>query len=140
MTPIPQPRAALDSPAPPVAPAPRRRGPSQAAMQAATALGFVAIGAVMVVSNLEIGVQWASDGPQAGYFPFRIGLLLVVCGAAALRSALRERGAGAALPFVEPERFRSVLAVAAPTGLYVLGIQWLGLYVASAAFLAYFMR
>ena len=108
-------------------------------MEAAVAAAFAAIGGVMIAANLQIGVQWASDGPQAGYFPFRIGIGILLCSALVLQRALRGPERSSA-PFVASERFRSVLAVAVPTALYGLGIQWLGIYVSSAAFLACFMR
>jgi putative tricarboxylic transport membrane protein len=47
-------------------------------------------GAVVVFDSVRLGWGWASDGPQAGYFPFYIGLLIclasVVIGARALRN------------------------------------------------------
>jgi hypothetical protein len=121
---------------PPRSPA---RGPSAAAVEVAVCAGFVAIGLLMLAANLPIGVQWDADGPQAGYFPFRVGAIIAVCGLLAGVSALR-RAEARATPFVEPARFRSVLAVGIPTAAYVLAIQWLGLYVASFAFLIFFMR
>jgi hypothetical protein len=102
--------------------------------------GFAAIGALMLAANYSIGVAWTSDGPQAGYFPFRIGAILVVCGVAAALRTRSAQDAGAAQPFVAPERLRPVAAVALPTVLFVLAMQWLGLYVAALAFIGFFMR
>jgi hypothetical protein len=50
--------------------------------------------------------------------------------------ASRAKSAG---PFVTRNQFRRVLQVFVPTLLYVLAMQWLGLYVASFALIAGFM-
>jgi hypothetical protein len=41
--------------------------------------------------------------------------------------------------FVEKEPFRQVLAVLIPAAVYVLGVQLIGIYVASAIYIAIFM-
>jgi hypothetical protein len=42
--------------------------------------------------------------------------------------------------FVSWDRFKPVLLVLLPTAVYVLAIQFVGIYVASAVFIAAFMR
>jgi hypothetical protein len=87
---------------------------------------------------VRLGARWGDDGPQAGYFPFYIGLLVCVSAAANFIMALgtRERGR----IFVEHDKLRLVLAVLVPAAIYVAVIGWTGIYVASAAFIAFFMR
>jgi len=41
------------------------------------ALLFMA-GAVVVYDSYRLGSKWGSDGPQSGYFPFYIGLLICI--------------------------------------------------------------
>ena len=63
------------------------------AVALAAAAAIVAVlGIVVVVEARSLGASWTSDGPGAGYFPFYIGLILVVCGAAIFVQALRARG------------------------------------------------
>ena len=87
----------------------------------------------------RLGAGWESDGPQAGYFPFYLSVLLGAASLFGLGSALVARAA-ADEPFVTRDQFRRVLQVLVPTFLFVLLIQYLGLYVASFILVAGFMR
>ena len=116
-----------------------RAGPSYRVVDAVVGAGVVLVGIVMMVDNHRIGSSWGDDGPQTGYFPFHIGAILCIAGAAVfLKSVLaRNRVAGA---FVTWDRFKLVLAVLLPTALFVLATQFLGIYVAATLFIASFMR
>lgn len=118
---------------------PQRGGWSYSAVDAITALVIFGVGVVMMVDNYKIGAGWASDGPESGYFPFRIGVILCFASlVVALRSLLgKQRKLDI---FVSWERFKPVLLVLLPTAVYVLAIQFLGIYVASMLFIAAFMR
>lgn len=104
---------------------------------------FLAFGALVMWDSRRLGASWADDGPQAGYFPFYIGLFIVVSSAAIIFRALNlgEKGREA---FVEWGQLKMVLYVMVPTIAYVALIvnPWfeLGIYVASALFIAAFMR
>ena len=37
------------------------------------------LGLVVIFDSQRVGAGWADDGPQAGYFPFYVGILLCVC-------------------------------------------------------------
>jgi hypothetical protein len=120
-------------------PAPQERtGVATHVVQAVTALVLLVIGIVVVVESRRLGSGWTSDGPAAGYFPFLIGLILLLSSAGMLveawTSAMRKREV-----FVDREQFRRVLSVLLPAVLYVAAVQFLGLYVASAAYIALFM-
>src|SRR5260221_2385051 len=41
------------------------------------ALFFLA-GAIVVYDSLRLGAKWAQDGPEAGYFPLIIGLIICI--------------------------------------------------------------
>ncbi len=96
------------------------------------------LGVVVVFEARRLGADWTSDGPGAGYFPFYIGL--VICGSClgiiyqALYGKARDTGS-----FVDREQLRRVLSVLLPAMVYVLAIQFLGIYVASAIYIAIFM-
>jgi putative tricarboxylic transport membrane protein len=93
------------------------------------------IGVVMIVDNNRIGAGWASDGPQAGYFPLRIGAIICLCSAAILvQNLLAKRKQPR--EFVSWDRLKPVLLVLGPTALYVIATQ----FAASAVFIAGFMR
>jgi putative tricarboxylic transport membrane protein len=114
-------------------------GLSGSNVDAITAIVIFLIGVVMMVDNYKAGAGWATDGPQSGYFPFRIGAILCVAALVVFVKSLVGKNRDHAI-FVSWERFRLVLMVFVPTIVYVLAIQFLGIYVASAVFIAAFMR
>jgi hypothetical protein len=99
---------------------------------------LVAVGAVVVVEARRLGAEWTSDGPGAGYFPFYIGLILVICGVGVFVQALGARKTDTSV-FVDSVQLKRVLTVLGPSVLYVAAIMLLGLYVASAIFITLFM-
>ncbi|MDS1142059.1 tripartite tricarboxylate transporter TctB family protein [Pusillimonas sp. SM2304] len=114
-------------------------GLSHSAVDAITAVVFFIAGVVMMVDNYRIGVSWAVDGPESGYFPFHIGLIICIASVAVFLKAVFGKHRNREI-FVSWDRFRLVLLVLLPTAFYVLVIQFLGIYVASALFIAAFMR
>jgi|SRR5215468_3796452 len=86
----------------------------------------------------RVGMSWADDGPQAGYFPFYLAVLLSAASLFGFVRALISKAA-AQEAFVTREQFRRVMQVFTPTLLYVVLTQYLGLYVASFILVAGFM-
>jgi hypothetical protein len=112
---------------------------SQRAVGIGAALVFFLLGVVMIVDNYRIGAGWASDGPQAGYFPLRIGVIICIAAAFVLfQTAVRKDGADKV--FVSFARLRHVMVVLLPTIAFVFAIKFVGIYVASAVFIGAFMR
>jgi hypothetical protein len=99
---------------------------------------LVVVGLVVAYQARKLGASWTSDGPGAGYFPFYIGLILTVCGAGILVQSLRERRSDNTT-FIDSVQLRRVMSVLVPTAIYTGAIMLLGLYVASAVFIALFM-
>jgi len=100
---------------------------------------LLALAALLCFDNWRTGIAWAPDGPQAGYFPFYLGLILAAASLYGLITAL-VTGAGAAQTFLTRDQFLRVMQVFIPTLLFCLLTQWLGLYVASFFLIAGFMR
>jgi len=100
---------------------------------------FLLAGAIVVYDSVRLGVKWAEEGPEAGYFPFYIGLILCISAFINLGTALVARG-DSGTAFVEVGQLKLVLAVLVPTSAYVALIGWLGIYVASILFIGFFMR
>jgi len=96
-------------------------------------------GAIVVFDSYRLGARWGEDGPQAGYFPFYVGLLICFSGAGILVRALRNASL-AKESFVERGQLKLIFTVLVPAVVYVSVIQYLGFYVASTLFIAYFMR
>lgn len=97
------------------------------------------LGAVVIYDSVRVGARWAEDGPQAGYFPFYVGLLICLATGVVLFRALGDK-AKAARAFVTRAAFRQVLWMLVPSIIYVALIKPLGIYVASTVFVAFFMR
>ena len=95
----------------------------------------LALGALVVADSLRLGSGWDEDGPKSGYFPFYIGMLIVIGSAINIYKAL----AMGKQSFVGRQAAKDVLTVLIPTAVYVGLIQVLGLYVASALYIAVFM-
>jgi putative tricarboxylic transport membrane protein len=111
---------------------------SSKTMDVAVAAIIFAFGALVAIDSARLGARWAEDGPQAGYFPFYIGIIICIASLINLVLALRVKAADGG-PFVSVEQLKAVLSVAIPTLIYVLAIQYLGIYVASTLFIAVFM-
>jgi putative tricarboxylic transport membrane protein len=113
-------------------------GPSAVLAETLTALFFAAVGALAIWDSRRIGAGWATDGPQAGYFPFWIGLILLLASAGNLVLAWRARAQLGV--FASFEQLRLVSTILVPAVLYVGLIPVIGIYLASALLFAYFMR
>jgi hypothetical protein len=95
-------------------------------------------GLVVVSDSYRLGARWGEDGPQPGYFPLYVGLLICASSATILLRALRNSSLGAE-SFVSREELKKILTVLLPTAVYVGVIAYLGFYVASTLYIAYFM-
>ncbi len=114
--------------------------PSTFVVEIVVAVTLLAFGALVAWDSYRTGSGWsASGGPRAGYFPFRLGVLLVLSALAILAQTFWQR-ADLRGRFIEPGQIRPVLTVALPSLAYVAGVQWLGIYVASAIFVGAFMH
>lgn len=118
---------------------PLRGGLTYSNVDAITAVVVFLIGVVMMVDNYKVGAGWAADGPESGYFPFRVGAILCIAASVVFLKALFGKKRNDKI-FVTWERFRLVLMVFIPTVVYVLAIEFAGIYVASTIFIAAFMR
>ena len=96
-------------------------------------------GAVVAWESWRLGARWGDDGPQAGYFPFYIGLIIAAASLVTLVQAILGHTAGRSSAFVERGQLKLVSAVLVPALVYVLAIQWFGIYLASAVYMAVFM-
>ncbi|HEX4331705.1 MAG TPA: tripartite tricarboxylate transporter TctB family protein [Usitatibacter sp.] len=101
---------------------------------------LLAFAVLMMWDNWRTGAAWESTGPQAGYFPFYVAIILA---GACVYGIGREIAVSRRVPsegFVTVNQMKRVLAVLVPTVLFVPVTSWLGLYVASFLLIAGFMR
>jgi hypothetical protein len=86
--------------------------------------------------SVRLGARWGDDGPQAGYFPFYIGLLICISTAVIFFRALAAR---AQKTFVTREALGLVMKMLVPSIIYVVAVRFLGIYVSSTVFIVFFM-
>ena len=110
---------------------------SRRTLEIITSICFLIIGSIVMWDSSRIGAGWGAEGPQSGYFPFYIGLLMNIASAVNLALAFKSDKAES---FVSHPKIKLVLAIFLPCLVYVAVMQWLGLYVASVIFIAVFMR
>ena len=99
--------------------------------------GLAAIGILVIVDSLRLGMGWGSDGPQSGFFPFWLAVLLLGAAAVIAAQTVSHPGRGA---FVRREALAPVLKMALPAAAFVVLVQVIGLYVASTLYMAVYMR
>jgi putative tricarboxylic transport membrane protein len=108
-----------------------------------TAIVLMLLGGVVLADALRLGAGWGSDGPKSGFLPFWLALLLILVSLGIFVQAARR---AKTVAFVTGERLRPVLQVVLPMAAFVVliappGLPWgLGLYVAAAIYLAFYMR
>lgn len=102
-------------------------------------LMLLGVAATLGFDNWRTGIAWDSTGPEPGYFPFYLSIILG--GASLFGLALEFMGPRATGDvFVTRAQLRRVAQVFVPTLLFVLGVQYLGLYVASFLLIGGFMN
>jgi putative tricarboxylic transport membrane protein len=99
---------------------------------------FVALAILIMYDSWRIGASWGTDGPQAGYFPFYVGLIMFLVSSATLVINLRA-GLADRSNFVERSQLVQVLQVLVPTIVFVVLIALIGIYFAAALFITFFM-
>ena len=109
------------------------------AMDMITAILFLVFGITVMVGSLKLGASWGADGPEAGYFPFYISLIILLSSTVTLYQAAIVNKKKKTESFVEKEPLKQVMAVLIPAIVFVLGVQLIGIYVSSALYIAIFM-
>jgi len=102
-----------------------------------TALILIAGGALVIWDSLRIGIGWGTDGPKSGFFPFWLAVLMIGACVGIIGRALNGKSGK---PFVTRQQLGPVLDVLWPAAASVLLMHWLGLYVASALYMGFYMR
>ena len=100
---------------------------------------FFLLGAIVIYDSLRLGMRWVADGPQPGYFPFYLGVIICTSALITFIFALR-LPAEKNKTFVERGQLKLVLSVLIPSMAYVALVGWLGIYVSAVLFIALFMR
>jgi hypothetical protein len=111
---------------------------SQRLMELVVAGLLMGTACLVMYDNWRIGAGWADDGPQAGLFPFSMGVILFIASLATFMTNLLTKTPDLKT-FVERQQAILVMKVLVPTIVLVIAINFLGIYVAGALFIAFFM-
>ena len=107
--------------------------------EAGVAALLLAAGIIVITDSLRFGIEWADDGPKAGYFPFFIGLLLSFSSGWTLLQTLLGWSRETKL-FSQWSELRDVSAMLLPTTVFIVAVPFLGLYLPGALLIGYFMK
>ncbi|MDB5619878.1 tripartite tricarboxylate transporter TctB family protein [Tardiphaga sp.] len=115
----------------------RNAGPTHKAVESGVTLVIGLFGAIVVYGSVKAGINWGAEGPRAGFFPFYVGLFIIVSSAINLWNTRRDEDSSL---FAEWGQLRQVFSVVIPTAIYVASMPFIGLYLASMIFIGWFMR
>jgi putative tricarboxylic transport membrane protein len=115
-----------------------RGGPSHRMVEIGVIAFTLIFGIITIVGSVQAGIGWGVEGPRAGFFPFYIGLSIVVASIINFVTILLREPADKL--FAEWGQLRQVLAVVIPTAIYVALVPVIGIYISSALLIAVFMR
>src|SRR5262249_45110237 len=113
-------------------------GPSHRSVEIGVAAFMALLALIGIFGSLRVGIGWGDEGPRAGFFPFYVSLVVLISCAVNLVQVIVTSGEGKV--FAEWGQLRQVISVLVPTIIYVGLVPYLGMYVASAILIAFFMR
>lgn len=114
------------------------RGPSHRWTEFGVGVFCILFGIVTIIGSMKAGAGWGPEGPKSGFFPFYVGIIIVLASCVNCIQLLIEQDDGKL--FADWGQLRQVLSVFIPTTIYCLSIPYLGIYVASIILIALFMK
>jgi hypothetical protein len=104
-------------------------------------LAFVLLGIIVIVDSIRLGFMWGMSGPESGFFPFYLGVGVVISSGIVFFNAFTQyRKEGAGKPLMPPGAIKPILWVLIPSCAMVVITEFVGLHIAAALFLAFYMR
>ena len=114
------------------------RGPTQRSVEIGVTVFTAVFALIVIMGSIRAGIGWGAEGPKAGFFPFYIGLLILISSAVNF-VRISPPGSGRRL-FADWGQLAKVTSILVPSAIYVALIPWIGIYVASIMLIAVFMR
>jgi hypothetical protein len=104
-------------------------------------VAFVCLGIMVIADSIRLGFMWGMSGPESGFFPFYLGVGVVISSLLVLYNAYgRYKKEGAGKPLMPPGAIKPILWVLIPATGMVLITEFVGLHIAAALYLAFYMR
>ena len=113
-------------------------GPRQFHVEIGVAVATLLFGVIVMIGSWRVGISWGVEGPRAGFFPFYLGLFIIVSSIVNFARIFPEVRRDKL--FAEWGQLRSVLSVVIPILVYVGLVPFIGLYVSSILLIAVFMK
>lgn len=113
-------------------------GPSHRKVDIGVAALMAVLALIGIYGSMKVGIGWGAEGPRAGFFPFYCSLIVLISCVINIASTLRTPETGKV--FAEWSQLRQVVSVLVPTAIYAALVPYIGIYVASALLIAFFMR
>jgi putative tricarboxylic transport membrane protein len=114
------------------------RGPYQRQVEIGVAGATALFAIVVMIGSLQVGINWGVEGPKAGFFPFYVGLtILVSSGINLWRTFVDTKPEWV---FASWSQLRAVMSVVLPTAVYVGSLPYLGIYLTSMILIGSFMK
>ena len=112
-------------------------GPRHRAVELGVAIAMIVFGALIMYGSLQVGIGWGPEGPKSGFFPFYLGVTIILASVLNLVAAATESSQKV---FADWSQLVSVVSVVIPTTIYVFAVPWTGIYLASLILIAVFMK
>jgi len=108
------------------------------AVEIGTVVCLLLLSVLLLSESIDLGPGWGESGPQPGFFPFVLTVAMIVGALGVLyANGYREPNL---LPFFEAsQEVTDLLRVGVPILAAIILVRWLGIYVASGLYLAFFM-
>jgi len=109
-------------------------------MNIVVAVVLMAVATVVMITSYRLGAGWAKDvGPDSGYFPFYVSLIMFVAsGITLIQNLLSHRPEGRA-SFISRSALKMVLQVVVPMTVFVVLSIYIGIYISTILFIGFFM-
>jgi putative tricarboxylic transport membrane protein len=104
------------------------------------ALLLLVLAVLVAVGALQLDIGWGMNGPKGGFFPFWLAVGLALCCLVILVQAFRDTSPASNRPLVRPGGWAPLLKVAAPATAMVALTEVIGLYLAAALYIGFYMR
>jgi hypothetical protein len=114
-----------------------RAGPSHRLVESGVAVGMGVFALIVIFGSLSAGIDWGVEGPRAGFFPFYVGLAILI---ASVVNFIQARAEPTDDRFADWGQLRQVFSIVGPTAIYVAVMPWIGIYVSSALLIGFFMK
>jgi putative tricarboxylic transport membrane protein len=113
---------------------------SRLTMDSAVALALMVVAVVVMITSYRLGAGWAEDvGPDSGYFPFYISLIMFISSGVTLVQSIVARRRDGGESFLAREQLIRVLQVLVPMTIFVVLSIFIGIYISTFLFMSFFM-